>query len=328
MGTALLEIENLKKYFPISKKRLIKAVDNVSFQIYEGESLGIVGESGCGKSTLGRCLIRLQEATEGTIKFNGENICEMKGRQMRAVRKHMQMIFQDPYGSLNPRFRIREIIAEPLLAYKIGDPSEREKIVRHLLEEVGLSGAYMDRYPHEFSGGQRQRISIARSLALNPSFIVCDEAVSALDVSTQAQILNLLKTLQSKYGLTYLFISHNLSVVHFISDRVGVMYLGQLVELAEVKELYQNHRHPYTEALLSAIPNPDPEAHGQRKNLLGDVPSPANPPSGCHFHPRCSKCQEICKKEQPPFMEISPGHWVACHFPRDIKIENAPNQMR
>lgn len=325
MGTALLKIENLKKYFPISKKRLIKAVDNVCFQIYEGESLGIVGESGCGKSTLGRCLLRLQEATEGTIKFNGENICEMKGRQMRAVRKHMQMIFQDPYGSLNPRFRIREIIAEPLLAYKIGNPSEREKIVRHLLEEVGLSGAYMDRYPHEFSGGQRQRISIARSLALNPSFIVCDEAVSALDVSTQAQILNLLKTLQSKYGLTYLFISHNLSVVHFISDRVGVMYLGQLVELAEVNELYQNHRHPYTEALLSAIPNPDPEAHGQRKNLLGDVPSPANPPSGCHFHPRCSKCQEICKREQPPFMEISPGHWVACHFPRNIKTENAPN---
>lgn len=322
MAEPLIQIENLKKYFPISRKKVVKAVDGVSFQVHKGESLGIVGESGCGKSTLGRCLIRLQAATDGTVLFDGRDISKLKGNELRNSKKHMQMIFQDPYGSLNPRFKVKEIIAEPLIAHKAASKKELKDIVAQLLRDVGLSESYMERYPHEFSGGQRQRISIARSLALNPSFIVCDEAVSALDVSTQAQILNLLKELQAKYQLTYLFISHNLSVVNFISDRVGVMYLGQLVELADVNRLYQEYRHPYTEALLSAIPNPDPEQHQQRKILPGDVPSPSNPPTGCRFHPRCSRCQEICKLQQPDFRDLGNGHWVACHFPIGMEKGN------
>lgn len=324
MAEPLIEIENLKKYFPISGKKVVKAVDGVSFQIYKGESLGIVGESGCGKSTLGRCLIRLQAATDGTVLFHGKDISRLKGAALRDSRKHMQIIFQDPYGSLNPRFRVREIIAEPLTAHKTVSKKDIRDIVAQLLKDVGLNESHMERYPHEFSGGQRQRISIARSLALNPAFIVCDEAVSALDVSTQAQILNLLKELQVKYQLTYLFISHNLSVVNFISDRVGVMYLGQLVELADVNRLYQEYRHPYTEALLSAIPNPDPEKHQQRKILPGDVPSPSAPPSGCRFHPRCDRCQEICRHRQPDFRDLGDGHWVACHFPIGMEGSMSP----
>lgn len=317
----LMKVEGLKKYFPIRKGLLnkttgyVKAVDDVSFCVYEGETLGIVGESGCGKSTMGKCLLRLIEKTDGTVCFEEKNMGDLSKKQLRESKKDMQIIFQDPYGSLNPRFKVREIIEEPLIAHGMKAADKRKEVVERLLADVGLNSECMERWPHEFSGGQRQRISIARSLALNPQFIVCDEAVSALDVSTQSQILNLLKDLQERYGLTYLFISHNLSVVNFISDRVGVMYLGRLVELAPVEELYQNSLHPYTEALLSAIPQTEETFRKEKIILTGDVPNPSLPPSGCNFHPRCTYCQEICRTEQPKLIALNGNHTVSCHFP-------------
>lgn len=321
----LMEVRQLKKYFRIKKGVIhreikeVKAVDEVSFDIYKGETLGIVGESGCGKSTLGRCLIHLIPKTDGDILFHGVELDTLKKEELRNLKKNMQIIFQDPYGSLNPRFKVREIIEEPLIAHGMKSSEKRREIVEKLLCDVGLGREYMERWPHEFSGGQRQRISIARSLALNPQFIVCDEAVSALDVSTQSQILNLLKDLQKRYGLTYLFISHNLSVVNFISDRVGVMYLGRLVELASVDELYRRSLHPYTEALLSAIPQTDAGLRTEKIVLSGDVPNPSAPPEGCAFHPRCRYCQEICRHERPQMRTIGGTHMVSCHFPLDKK---------
>lgn len=317
----LIEIKNVKKYFPIRRgvfrKEVgnVKAVDDISFHINKGETLGIVGESGCGKSTLGRCIVRLYNVTDGSVCFENQDIAKLGSKEFRMHKKDMQIIFQDPYGSLNPKFNIYEIISEPLVAYKAYSKDDRLVKVKELLKDVGLSEDYIYRYPHEFSGGQRQRISIARSLALNPKFIVCDEAVSALDVSTQSQILNLLKDLQKRYNLTYLFISHNLSVVNFISDRVGVMYLGRMVELAPVDRLYLNFKHPYTQALISAIPQPNPDNSNKRIILTGDVPSAVSPPSGCTFHPRCKNCQEICKNQRPEFKMVEKDHWVACHFP-------------
>ena len=321
MKEVLVQAKEVKKYFPIKKGLLrktvgyVKAVDEISFQIYKGETLGIVGESGCGKSTLGRSIIHLIDITAGKIIFEQCDMSSLDRKSLRSSKKDMQIIFQDPYGSLNPRFKVRDIIAEPLIAHNVVDKKALDGVVLSLMQDVGLSEEYINRYPHEFSGGQRQRICIARSIALKPKFIVCDEAVSALDVSTQSQILNLLKELQKKYGLTYLFISHNLSVVNFISDRVGVMYLGKLMELAKVDEIYKECLHPYTLALLSAIPEPDPEIKKERIILSGDVPSPANPPSGCRFHPRCPLCQEICKTQEPKFINVGDAHWVACHFP-------------
>lgn len=327
MMEILLEVKHLKKYFPVQKGimkkvvKTVKAVDDINFELFKGETLGIVGESGCGKSTMGRCLIGLLKKTDGCILFEGREIGELNKEQLRELKKDMQIIFQDPYGSLNPRFRVREIIEEPMIAHGMKSAQERRRRVEQLLCDVGLSKECMERWPHEFSGGQRQRISIARSLALNPKFIVCDEAVSALDVSTQSQILNLLKELQRKYELSYLFISHNLSVVNYISDRVGVMYLGSLVELAPVDELYNNSLHPYTEALLSAIPQMDEEKRKEKIVLTGDVPNPSAPPSGCKFHPRCRYCQDICKTQQPEFRTVGKDHMVACHFPMGISVE-------
>lgn len=317
----LLRAENLKKYFPLKRQlfrkpgKLVKAVDGLTFDIYEGETLALVGESGCGKSTAGRTLLRLLEPTDGKVWFRGQNIFTLSKEQLRQLRKHMQIIFQDPYGSLNPRMKVKDIVAEPLVAHKEGNRQERMRRVKELLKVVGLNEDHMNRYPHEFSGGQRQRISIARALALNPKLIVCDEAVSALDVSIQSQILNLLKDLQKQFGLTYLFISHNLSVVHHISDRVGVMYLGKLVELGDVDVIFNSPAHPYTQALLSAIPEVRPENRRERIILQGDVPSPASPPSGCHFHTRCPYAQAKCSSVAPEFREIAAGHRVACHFP-------------
>ncbi|TDF92739.1 ABC transporter ATP-binding protein [Paenibacillus piri] len=317
----LLRVENLTKFFPVKRKLFqkpanpVKAVNGLTFDIYDGETLALVGESGCGKSTTGRTLLRLLEPTSGKVTFQGRDIFTLSKEQMRQVRKHMQIIFQDPFGSLNPRLKIKDIIAEPLTAHKTGSHEQNKQRVKELMEVVGLNEEQMDRYPHEFSGGQRQRISIARALALNPKLIVCDEAVSALDVSIQSQVLNLLQELQRRFGLTYLFISHNLSVVHHIADRVGVMYLGKLVELGRVDTIYNKPAHPYTQSLLSAIPEVNPERQRERIILQGDVPSPANPPSGCHFHTRCPYVQPTCSSKVPEFREIEPGHWTACHFP-------------
>lgn len=320
MSDYLLEVKDLKKYFPVrggvfSKvKNWVKAVDGVSFGIYPGETLGLVGESGCGKTTTGRCILRLLEPTSGEVVFEGQNILEYSRNEMRKLRKEMQIIFQDPYGSLNARMTVGDIIGEAFTVHDMARGKERAEKVKELLEVVGLDPYHARRYPHEFSGGQRQRIGIARALALKPKLIVCDEPVSALDVSIQSQILNLLKDLQEDFGLTYLFIAHNLSVVQHISDRVGVMYLGHLVELAPRDQLYSSPKHPYTVALLSAIPIPDPDMRKARILLEGDVPSPLNPPSGCTFHTRCLKAVAECRESRPELRELSPGHFVACHL--------------
>jgi oligopeptide transport system ATP-binding protein len=319
MAEALLRVKNLKKYFPIRgglfsrEVARVHAVDDVSFDIYPGETLGLVGESGCGKSTTGRAILRLIEPTAGEVSFDGKNVTALDKRALRHLRKEMQIIFQDPYASLNPRMTVGSIVGEALVIHKLAATKrEREERVVKILETVGLSADHLRRYPHEFSGGQRQRIGIARSLAVNPKFIVADEPVSALDVSIQAQIINLLEDLQKQFGLTYLFIAHDLSVVEHISTRVAVMYLGKIVELAPAKELYTNPKHPYTEALLSAVPIPDPTVKRKRILLEGDVPSPIKPPSGCRFHTRCPIRVPACSQNEQVLKEISPGHWVAC----------------
>jgi oligopeptide/dipeptide ABC transporter ATP-binding protein len=316
----LMEVKNLKKYFPVqsgflsSNKGYVKAVDDVSFNIYKGETLGLVGESGCGKSTTGRMLVNLLNPTSGDVLFEGKDIRELSKKDKRNLSKNIQIIFQDPYASLNPRMTIGDIIAEPMKINKIVEGKELEKRVLELLNHVGLASYHKDRYPHEFSGGQRQRVGIARVISVNPKLIVCDEPVSALDVSIQAQVLNLLYDLQKEFDLTYLFIAHGLNVVKHVSNRVGVMYLGKLVEIADDKGLYSNPKHPYTQALLSAIPVPNPTVQKERIILNGDVPSPLNPPSGCRFHTRCSKCMDICKVEEPKMMEMGGMHSVACHL--------------
>jgi len=322
-NNALVRVENLVKHFPITQGIVVqrqvgavKAVDGLSFNIKQGETLGLVGESGCGKSTTGRAILQLHEPTSGHVYYKDEDLTKASASTMRKLRRDIQIIFQDPYASLNPRMTIGDIIGEPLEVHNVGTVKERRERVQELLHLVGLNPFFIKRYPHEFSGGQRQRIGVARALALNPEFIVCDEPISALDVSVQAQVVNLLEELQEKFNLTYLFIAHDLSMVRHISDRIAVMYLGKLVELAERAELFNNKMHPYTIALLSAVPIPDPIKERQRKRiiLLGDVPSPANPPSGCRFHTRCPIAEDLCKQEDPPFEEKIPGHWVACHF--------------
>jgi oligopeptide transport system ATP-binding protein len=311
-------------YFPITRGIVIqrhvgdiKAVDDISFQVKKGETLGLVGESGCGKSTAGRAILQLYRPTAGHVYFKGEDLTRLKGEALRRKRREMQMIFQDPYASLNPRMTVGSIISEPLEVHNIyPSRKERQERVQELLRVVGLNPYFINRYPHEFSGGQRQRIGIARALAVNPEFIVCDEPISALDVSIQAQIINLLMDLQAQFGLTYLFIAHDLSVVRHISDRIAVMYLGKLMELADRDELYNNPLHPYTQALLSAVPIPDPfvEERRQRIILQGDVPSPANPPKGCNFNTRCPRVMDICHTVDPPFKDVGGGHWVACYL--------------
>lgn len=312
-NSELLKVRNLKKYFPVENSdEVVKAVDDVSFNILAGETLGLVGESGCGKSTIGRCILRLIEPTSGEIIFENKNVLGLNKEELRLLRRRMQIIFQDPYSSLNPRLSVYSIISEPLKIHGIGTESERKEIAADLLRKVGLDPAYMDRYPHEFSGGQRQRIGIARAIALKPKLIVCDEPVSALDVSVQAQVINLLQDLQNEFGLTYLFISHGLAIVQHISDRVAVMYLGKIVEIASSKRLYKNPLHPYTKALLSAIPIPDPKKKRERIVLQGDVPTPINPPSGCRFRNRCPMAVKECAEQIPVLREIEKGHFAAC----------------
>ncbi len=315
----LMQVRDLKRWFPVTGGGLIsrvtghvKAVDGVSFDIRRGETLGLVGESGCGKTTLGKVLLRLQEPTSGSVFFEGRDIFKLGREDMRKLRREMQIIFQDPYASLNPRMTVGEIVGEPLEIHGVARGAEKQRRVQKLLEVVGLASFHARRYPHEFSGGQRQRIGIARSLALNPKLIICDEPVSALDVSIQSQVLNLLAELQKEFNLTYLFIAHGLSVVKHVSDRVGVMYLGKLVELADKNEIYANPKHPYTEALMSAIPVPDPTVRRERIILEGDVPSPIDPPAGCRFHTRCRLAVEACRHEEPQLVDIGGGHWVAC----------------
>ncbi len=317
---AILEIRHLKKYFTLKKtitgKPLsqLRAVDDVSFKIMPGETLGIVGESGCGKTTMGRTILKLYQPTEGQIFFKGKDIASYKPKEMNALRTKMQIVFQDPYSSLPPRSTVGDILAEPVKVHGIVPAGEIKSYILDLMEKCGLRDYYYERYPHEFSGGQRQRICIARALAVNPEFVVCDEPVSALDVSIQAQIINLLIKLQKERKLTYLFISHDLSVVKFISDKIGVMYLGSMVEFGSKKDIFDNPLHPYTNALFSAVPNPDPDAKSERVVLKGDIPSPANPPMGCKFHTRCPQCMEICKHIDPEYKAIEPGHFVACHL--------------
>jgi oligopeptide/dipeptide ABC transporter ATP-binding protein len=316
----ILKVQNLKKYFQVGGGLFagggltIRAVDDVSFSVRAGETFGLVGESGCGKTTLGQTVIRLHDPTSGQIVFNGTDISKLKARAMRPIRRDIQMIFQDPSASLDPRMTVGSIISEPLNINAKLSKSERRDRVQELLRVVGLNSYFANRYPHEFSGGQRQRIGIARALALNPKLVICDEPVSALDVSIQAQVLNLLKNLQDQFDLTYLFIAHNLAVVAHISDRIGVMYLGSLVEVGNSREITEAPRHPYTKALISAIPVPDPTRARNRIILEGDVPSPARPPSGCRFHPRCPIAQPNCAIDAPELLEKSPGHWVACHY--------------
>ncbi len=322
-GTTLVDVKGLKVHFPIKGGLLgrtvahVKAVDGVDLFIRRGETLGLVGESGCGKSTTGRAILQLIKPTAGTVNFEGTDLTKLAPAQIRRKRAQMQMIFQDPFASLDPRYTIGQIIAEPLENFRRGNNKEIQDEVKRLLEVVGLNPYYINRFPHEFSGGQRQRIGIARALALRPSLVVADEPVSALDVSIQAQVINLLQDLQGQFGLTYLFVAHNLSVVKHISDRVAVMYLGRIVELAKSEDLYKMPLHPYTQALLSAIPVPDPEVEARRKRIIleGDVPSPVNPPSGCNFHPRCWKAQQVCHEIIPPLEAKQPNHYAACHFP-------------
>ena len=319
MSDTLLRVEDLKIYYPVAgsgfgKKEFVKAVDGVTFEVKKGEVFGIVGESGCGKSTLGRGVCKLENLTSGHVYLDGEDITEYNDRRMRSVRKKVQMVFQDPYASLNPRMSVFDIIAEPLLVHHLyQDKADLEKKVLDLLHRVGLDDYHANRYPHEFSGGQRQRIGIARSLATNPKFVVCDEAVSALDVSIQSQIINLLSDLKEQQNLTYLFITHDLSVVRYISDRIGVMYLGNMVEQAESQELFDHPLHPYTEALLGAIPTTNVDDDRELVILEGDIPSPVNPPKGCKFHTRCKYCTDICKMVTPEMEEVRPNHFVACH---------------
>jgi oligopeptide/dipeptide ABC transporter ATP-binding protein len=314
----LVVVKDLVKYFPVRAgvlqrvKAHVQAVDKISFTVREGETLGLVGESGCGKTTVGRSILRLIEPTSGSVFINGEDVMQMRAQSLKAARRNMQIIFQDPYASLNPRLPIGESVMEGLHIHNVGHPKERWEIAITMLKKVGLEDYHARRYPHEFSGGQRQRIGIARALALQPKFIVCDEPVSALDVSIQSQVLNILKDLQNEFGLTYLFIAHNMSVVEHISDRVAVMYLGKMVELADREELFRKPLHPYTQALLSAIPIPDPTLKRERIILKGDVPSPLNPPKGCRFHPRCPWAIDICSQQEPEFKELLPGHFVAC----------------
>ena len=316
---SILDVHNLTKYFPIRKGIFsrtidyVRAVDGVSFTLDRGETLGLVGESGCGKTTVGQSILRLIEPTSGKVTFNGQNLLELDRKGLRQVRSSLQIIFQDPYSSLNPRMNAGDIIVEPIKTHLNVSRSEIRDRVAYLMEKVGLRPEQMKHYPHEFSGGQRQRIGIARALALNPLAIICDEPVSALDVSIQAQVLNLLVQLQEEMNLSYLFISHDLSVVEHISDRVAIMYLGRIVELSDHQELYQNPQHPYTQALLSAIPVPDPRVRHQRTILTGDVPSPLRPPSGCSFHTRCPEYRDVCEKEVPIFRDYGNGHWIACH---------------
>ena len=314
----LVKVQGLKKYFPVRAGIMqrvvaqVQAVDDVSFVIQKGETLGMVGESGCGKTTIGRTMLRLIEPTAGSVMYDGRDVFKLKSGELKAVRRDLQIIFQDPFASLDPRVPIGESVMEGLHIHNIGVPKERADVMMDMLKRVGLEHYHARRYPHEFSGGQRQRIGIARALALRPKFIVCDEPVSALDVSIQSQVLNILKDLQSEFGLTYLFIAHNLSVVEHISDRVAVMYLGKMVELADRDEIYRDPKHPYTQALMSAIPVPDPKLKRSRTILKGDVPSPLHPPSGCRFHPRCPIAVQMCSEKEPEFREIKPDHWVAC----------------
>jgi oligopeptide transport system ATP-binding protein len=320
----LLDVQNLKMYFPITQGIIIqrhigdiKAVDDITFFVRRGETLGLVGESGCGKSTTGRAILQLYRPTDGHVYFKEEDLTLLKGEALRRMRREMQMIFQDPYASLNPRMTVGNIIGEPLEVHNIhSSKAERRERVQELLRVVGLNPYFVNRYPHEFSGGQRQRIGVARALAVNPEFIVCDEPISALDVSIQAQIINMLEDLQGEFGLTYLFIAHDLSVVRHISDRIAVMYLGKLAELADRDELYANPLHPYTQALLSAVPIPDPVIEEKRQRIIleGDVPSPANPPKGCNFSTRCPRVMDVCHEVDPEFRDLGGGHWVACHL--------------
>lgn len=321
-NSVLVEVDNLTKHFPITHGLIIQrkigdvqAVDGVTFTIKEGETLGLVGESGSGKTTVGRTILQLYRPTSGSVYFRGEDLTALEGRDLRSARRNMQMVFQDPYASLNPRLSVGNIVVEPLEIHGIGDKKSRQMRVEQVMELVGLNPQFINRYPHEFSGGQRQRIGVARALTLEPEFIVLDEPISALDVSIQAQVVNLLGELQERMGLTYLFIAHDLSMVRHISDRVAVMYLGKIVELAPRDELFGNPLHPYTQALMSAVPIPDPrrEAQRQRTILEGDIPSPVNPPSGCRFHTRCPMRVDICDKQEPEWREVEPEHWVACH---------------
>jgi oligopeptide transport system ATP-binding protein len=334
-GEKLLEVSHLKMYFPITQGLIwqrkvgdVRAVDDVSFFVRRGETLGLVGESGCGKSTTGRAILQLYRPTAGSVRLSGIELTKIKGEELRKTRRKMQMIFQDPYASLNPRMTVGDIIGEPLDIHRLAKGKARGERVQELLRLVGLNPYFANRYPHEFSGGQRQRIGVARALAVEPEFIVADEPVSALDVSIQAQIINLLEELQSEFSLTYLFIAHDLSVVRHISDRVAVMYVGKIVELADRVDLYKRPLHPYTRALMSAVPVPDPEVERKRQRVIltGDVPSPVNPPSGCRFHPRCKYAKEVCSTDEPVFTEVARDHWTACHFWREIENGTQPER--